>query len=204
VILVVCATAGELRGFSGGPGIDVLYCGIGPVEAAIVTTRALQTARYDAVINAGIAGVFRGRGQVGDAFAVSREILAELGMESGEPLSLPPGLVLETSVDADAGLLAVARSAGLKIGVGVTVSTVTATVSRAELFAGEYRASIESMEGFSVLRAAAALGVPSLEVRGISNFVGLHSDREWDFDAGARATVQGLAAFFGAYRLNEA
>jgi futalosine hydrolase len=50
------------------------------------------------------------------------------------------------------------------------------------------------MEGFSVLRAAAQAGVPALEVRGISNYVGPRETSEWNFNAGAQAAARALDA----------
>ena len=61
-----------------------------------------------------------------------------------------------------------------------------------------YGADVESMEGFSVLRAAAVARVPALEVRGISNYVGDRARAEWDFAAGARATAAALDAILEA------
>jgi futalosine hydrolase len=50
------------------------------------------------------------------------------------------------------------------------------------------------MEGFSVLRAARHSGIPALEVRGISNYVGDRAQSAWDFSAGARAAGAALEA----------
>jgi futalosine hydrolase len=198
VILVVSATAAELRAFVPPADVRVVHCGVGPVEAAAVTAALLARERFAFVVNAGIAGVFRGRGAVGDAFAVSEESMAELGIETRAPLSLPDGLKLETRVEADAGLLRRAQRAGLRAGRGVTVSSITASEATAARLFAEFAADVESMEGFAVLRAAALAGVPAIEVRGISNFVGDRSDSDWDFAAGRRAAVDALTAFFAA------
>jgi futalosine hydrolase len=40
------------------------------------------------------------------------------------------------------------------------------------------------MEGFAVLRAAQLAGVPALQVRGISNYIGDRGTSEWDIAAG--------------------
>ena len=54
MILVVAATEREL---AGAAGAATLACGIGPVEAAVSTTRALaQGLRPDALLHVGIAG----------------------------------------------------------------------------------------------------------------------------------------------------
>jgi futalosine hydrolase len=51
------------------------------------------------------------------------------------------------------------------------------------------------MEGFAVLRAAAAAGVAAVELRGISNIVGDRARGQWDFRAGSAAAVRALDGF---------
>src|SRR4051794_34788513 len=59
VILVVAATERELEGV---PRERALACGIGPVEAAAATARALALAAPRAILHVGIAGARRGCG----------------------------------------------------------------------------------------------------------------------------------------------
>jgi len=196
VVLVVCALSAELRYFRSGGAADVLACGVGPVEAAIAVARMLATKHYDIVINAGIAGAFPGRARVGDALLIASETLADFGLEGGGPMSLPGGAVLVERADADADLVARCTSPELRCGTGLTVAQVTTTKQTGTRLASRYDADVESMEGFSVLRAAADAGVPALEVRGISNYVGDRASSEWDFTAGTRATAAALEHVF--------
>jgi futalosine hydrolase len=76
----------------------------------------------------------------------------------------------------------------------VTVSSVTTTAATAGRLQARYGADIESMEGFSVLRAAAVARVPALQLRGVSNYVGPRADGEWDFMAGSQAASNALAS----------
>lgn len=194
MILVVCALPAELRGFAPDEGVEVLACGVGPVEAAASVARRLATTRFSAVINAGIAGAFRGSAKVGEAMLVTSECLAELGLEGGGALTLPDGASLVGEVAADARLVARCAGTSLPHARGLTVSAVTTTDATAARLQRTYAPGVESMEGFAVLRAAQLAGVPALEVRGISNYVGERSRAEWDFRAGARATVAALEA----------
>jgi futalosine hydrolase len=57
------------------------------------------------------------------------------------------------------------------------------------VLAHRFRADVESMEGFAVLRAAQLAGVPAVEIRGVSNLVGERASNEWNFRAGAEAAV---------------
>jgi futalosine hydrolase len=196
-ILIVCAVAQELAALAPRDEVDVVAVGVGPVEAALGTARALATKRYDAVINAGIAGGFRERCTVGDAVACSREDYAELGLEDGSAFPLPEGAALIRHEEADHGLMQPFLSGLVPVivGRGVTSAIVTSTTARALVLAHRFRADVESMEGFSVLRAARVAGVPAVEIRGVSNMIGDRESSGWDFRAGAAAAVATTEAF---------
>lgn len=62
----------------------------------------------------------------------------------------------------------------------LTVSTVTGTARRAaELAERHPGAAAEAMEGFGVAEAAAAYGVPVVELRAVSNAVGPRDRAAW-------------------------
>lgn len=79
------------------------------------------------------------------------------------------------------------------VGTVLTVSTVTGSAARAaELRARHPRALAEAMEGFGVAEAAAAHGVPVLEIRAVSNPVGPRDRAAWRIG-------DALAALTGAF-----
>ncbi|MGA3038819.1 MAG: futalosine hydrolase [Vulcanimicrobiaceae bacterium] len=200
MILVVCAVAQELRHWKPREQVEMLVTGIGPVEAATATSRALAGSAPSIVINAGIGGGFRGRAAVGDAFAIETDHLAELGLEDGSPLPpLPGGVRLVEKTDSDEELVGICANVGARIGSAITVSTITTSDTRAEALADRFEAEIEAMEGFAVLRSAAVAGIPALELRGVSNLVGARERSGWDFDAGARAVATLLDRFLDTF-----
>lgn len=157
----------------------------------------LALARFDAVVNAGIGGAFRGSVKVGEAVIVREEFLADLGLEEDGPLNLPDDARLIESVESSTQLLERCEGLGYRVGGGLTVAQVATTDATAERLARKYHADVESMEGFAVLRAAKIAGVPAIEVRGISNYVGDRVKSEWNFAAGSRAAVCALEAILG-------
>lgn len=197
MILIVCALREELSGFAERPYATVVQSGIGPVEAAIATARALAVTRYALVINAGIAGGFRDHVSVGDSVAVIEEYYVEIGREDGLELDLPSGAMLDEKVISDPRLLSPYKEGllGSHLGIGVTSATVTTSDLRAAHLAKRFNPSVESMEGFAVLRAARRASVPAIELRGISNLVGNRPSNEWDFNAGRDAAVRAVNAF---------
>jgi nucleoside phosphorylase len=158
MLLVVAATEFEAALVEPGRA-RVVVCGIGPVEAALATARALAEEPSHAVLQIGIAGAQtlpNGSLAVGSE-AVYCDILDRNGTIPRVERLAP-----------DANLLAAARRAlpdahVLPIGTTARVGGGTAC-------------EVEAMEGFAVLRAAAQAGVPALEVRAISNRV-VESDR---------------------------
>lgn len=194
MILVLCALAQELGGFTPRPDVDVIAVGVGPVEAAIGAARAFAAKPYAFAVNAGIAGGFRGRAHVGEAIVVDEECFADIGLEGGGDLHLPGGALLAERCASDAELLAPYRAgiAGATLGRGLTSATITTTDARAHLLTERFAATVESMEGFAVLRAAERAGIRAIEVRGVSNLVGDRAQSQWDFRAGASAAVRTL------------
>jgi futalosine hydrolase len=162
VLLVVAATERELAFVDGAA---TLCTGIGPVEAALATARAIAADSPDAILHIGIAG--------------SRTLE-------------PPALVLGSAatycdvIDAastmpriervapDGELLARARRALPEAHV-----LPIATCGRV---GGGADHEVEAMEGFGVLRAADLAGVPAVELRAISNHVAEPDRARWRFE----------------------
>jgi futalosine hydrolase len=171
VLLVVAATDRELAFVEGA---ETLCCGIGPVEAALQTARALSARGPAAVLHVGIAG---GRGIEPPSLV--------LGSESVYCDVLDPAFTLARveRVRPDAALLAAARSA-----LPEALVLPIATCARV---GGGAAYEVEAMEGFGVLRAAELAGVPALELRAVSNAVAESDRSRWRID-------DALAALAGA------
>lgn len=158
MILVVAATEPELAGAAGG---ETLACGIGPVEAAAATARALAERGPDAVLHVGIAGA---RGIAATELVIGSEAVYE---DAAGPLV--PG-----RLEPDAALLAAARRA--LPGAHVLPIGTSARVG------GTSGCRVEAMEGFGVLRASALAGVPALELRAVSNEIAEPDRALWQIE----------------------
>ena len=158
MLLLVAATNLELCGHAG------LVCGVGPVEAAASTAAELALRRPAAVLHVGLAG---GRGLEPGSLIVGSEsrycdIAAAIPVVDRE---LPDPLLVEKALEALPG----ARL--LPIGTTAAVGAAPADVA------------VEAMEGFGVLRAAARVGVPAVEIRAISNELGERDRARWQLGA---------------------
>ncbi|MFJ9664336.1 futalosine hydrolase [Streptomyces sp. NPDC101219] len=183
-----------------GGGPDLLAAGVGPALAAASTAAALTAAAlagrpYGLVVSAGIAGGFPPHAPLG-ALVVADEITAaDLGAETADGF-LPVtdlGFGTVTHRPPESLVRAAAAAAGAQAGTVLTVSTVTGTAARAEALRARHpRALAEAMEGFGVAEAAAAQGVPVLEVRAVSNPVGPRDRAAWRIGEALTALTEGF------------
>lgn len=190
-LVVVAVDAERDAVLRGAPDARVVVGGIGPVAAAVATTKALASDLPDAVYSLGIAGAFDASAQV---LIGTHAEAAELGVESAGSVVVLDSL--STTCEAAADLLDAARTALSqgKVGRLLTVWTVTGTAeSAARLRAAHPDAVGEAMEGFGVASAAAAAGVRFLEVRTVSNVIGPRDREAWDI-AGALERLAVVAA----------
>ncbi|MEV7673564.1 futalosine hydrolase [Streptomyces sp. NPDC088752] len=177
--------------------VDVLVGGVGPAAVAAATGTALAHAAltgadrrerpYDLVVSAGIAGGFQPAAPPGSLVVSSAIVAADLGAETPDGYLAVEELGFGRSVHPVPGALT-GRVAAALASVGVpcavapvlTVSTVTGSARRAaELAERHPGAAAEAMEGFGVAEAAAAYGVPVVELRAVSNAVGPRDRAAW-------------------------
>jgi len=173
VLLVVAATERELAFVHAA---DMLCCGIGPVEAALQTARALAARRPSAVLHVGIAGA---RGIEPPALVLGSEAVY---CDVIDASSTQPRV---ERVGPDPRLLAAASAALPEAHV-----LPIATCGRV---GGGTTFEVEAMEGFGVLRAAALAGVPAVELRAISNSVEEPDRAKWRFDDAFAALADAVA-----------
>jgi futalosine hydrolase len=157
-MLVIAATEREL---SHVRRFETFACGIGPVEAALATARALRERAPAAGLHVGIAG------------ARSLPLLsAVLGSEAVYE-DLAAAIPVVDRVAPDAALFGRVHAA-LPDAVVAPIGTSAAV--------GSGTAEIEAMEGFAVLRACEDAAVPAVELRVVSNTIGEPDRTEWLFD----------------------
>ena len=162
MLLVVAATDRELAFVRDA---DTFCCGIGPVEAALRTARALAEQQPEAVLHIGIAG----------ARDIAPPALV-LGTESVycDVIDTSSTLPRVERIEPDGALLARVRDA--------LPEALLLPIATSGRVGGGTACDVEAMEGFGVLRACTLAGVPGVELRAISNAPD-EADRDaWRFD----------------------
>jgi len=175
--------------------VDVIAAGVGPAAAAAATATALAGTPYALVVSAGIAGGFQPEAPVGSLVIADEITVADLGAETPDGF-LPVtelGFGTVTHRPPSALVRDLAAATGARTGAVLTVSTVTGTAARVtELRARHPRALAEAMEGFGVAEAAAAHGIPVLELRAVSNPVGPRDRTAWRIGDALAALTEGF------------
>jgi nucleoside phosphorylase len=162
VLLVVAATEGELAAVRAA---ETFVCGVGPVDAAIATTRRLADGDVTAVVHVGIAGA-----------RTLEPLTLVLGSEAVycDVVDASSSFPRVERVAPDAALLAAVRAA--------LPDARVEPIGTSGRLGGSTGCDVEAMEGFGVLRAAALADVPAVELRAISNAIGEPDRAKWRFD----------------------
>jgi futalosine hydrolase len=168
-VLVVAATARELECAAGA---RTMACGIGPVEAAIATSRALAESPAEALLLVGLAGA---RGIAAGTLVLGSEALyCDLHADVHVPRRTLP----------DEPLLAAARAALPEARVE--------PIGTSAAVGGTTGCDVEAMEGFAVLRAAELAGVAAVELRAVSNEVDEPDRSRWELETGLAALKEAV------------
>jgi futalosine hydrolase len=158
MLLVVAATERELAPVE---GVRTVACGIGPVEAAFATARAITEKRPSAVLHVGIAGA---RGLEPLTMVIGSEAVY---WDAAGPL-------VPARVRPDEKLLAKLRAS--------FPEAVSRPIGTSARVGGSHGVDVEAMEGFAVLRACELAGVPAVEVRIVSNEIDEPDRARWHFE----------------------
>lgn len=161
--------------------------GPGLINATFTITSSIIEMKPSMVIQIGIAGSYADTYPTGAAVAIESECLGDTGVWENEhfrdlfDLSLlhadqPP---FENSVLPNP-YVAKWSLRGIPLVKGVSVNEITTRSSDIERQNQKYQAVSESMEGAAFHYAALSLGVPFLQLRGLSNFIGERDKKKWE------------------------
>lgn len=178
-------------------------CGVGPVNAALAAGRLLERHAPRGVILVGIAGSFDTvRHPLGSVRLIVEEIWPEYGIAGARgvharALGFPQAEIhgepvwdrLAWDAMADASALGVNPS-HIPAARGLTVAGVTGTPRRAAAMARRFQPDLEHMEGFPVALACRLAGVAFVQLRSVSNPVGVRDKRTWDIPGALAALAE--------------
>lgn len=166
--------------------VSLLITGVGLPLTAYAVGRTLGNENFDLVINAGIAGAFNRKLQIGDVVQVVEEQFADIGVEEADgsfvsvhemglvepnqPPFMHGKLVNNAAMDFDFLPKAKAISVNKVHGQEESIKKIRST----------YAVDLESMEGAAFFYVCLMENVPFLQIRSVSNYVEPRNKDNWD------------------------
>ncbi len=162
--------------------------GVGLLESCFSLTRLIAEQRPALILQAGIAGTFSNNTPLEKVVIVSQEFLADMGVEENEifkdlfDLNLrAPNLFPYTQGALVNPYLQKLNFHHLPCVPGVTVNEITTNRQRIQFIITKYGAVVESMEGAALHYCCLQSGIPFVQMRAISNYVGERDKTQWKF-----------------------
>ena len=201
-----------ITGRLAGHQVVLSHSGIGKAAAAAAATALLAGNSVTTLWMLGCGGAYPQAGlKIGDLALAARELFADEGVmtsqgfrdlsATGMPMRPgPPPCFNSWPTDSDLfhwarqALADYAAAEEIKLGCGpfATVSTCTGTTATAREIADRTGAICENMEGAGAALACQQMGIPFLELRGISNLVEDRQPQRWDLPAGMNAAQKAV------------
>ena len=205
-ILLAAATAVEIQptidhlpNVTHAHRISTLITGVGSVATTWSLMRHLNRDRPDLIIQAGISGSFTGR-LPGEVFAIRDERLADLGVWEDGNFKTPFDLRL---ADPDMppfvkGCLrnphdALLTLSGLEAVSAITVNEISTDPGRIAWYRQQTAAEVESMEGAALHYVGLQENIAFLQLRSVSNPIGIRDKTQWNIPVAIRRLNDRLA-----------
>ncbi len=176
---------------------DVLITGIGLTATTYHLTRQLLFKKYALVIQAGVAGCFKKNIPLGSVVIVKQDTIADQSvielqqLKSLFDLKLVPANQFPYTktwlVNPAADLL---KKTALRKVKGISVNEITTSRQKIAFYEKNFNAVTESMEGAALHYTCLMEGVPFLQLRSMSNYIGERNKKNWDM----RASILNLNA----------
>ena len=164
---------------------DIEITGVGVPAAIYHLQKRLQQKKYDLVIQAGIAGTFSKNFKLGDVVIVKEDAFADIGIkESSEFTSIyNTGLADKNGFPFSNGWLvnknSIAGQLHYPLVKAVTINTVSDSELQKRQLVQYFSPDIETMEGAALHFVCLHENIPFIQLRSISNEVGVRDKNKW-------------------------
>lgn len=185
-VLIVAATENEIAPFKKKyPSASILTTGVGVSNTIYHLLKHLQTKSYDLIIQIGIAGRYNEEVEIGEVVVINEDCFADFGVFENSNFNsiFEMGLMEKNQAPFIEGVLQNKNInkfiEGLKIVKGATVNMLTDNISAIKSIINKYSPVVETMEGAAFHYVCNLEGVSYLQIRGISNDVGIRDKSKW-------------------------
>lgn len=169
---------------------SIKFCtiGVGAISATFYTQLYINRYRPDLVILGGIAGSFDKEITLGETFVIASEVQATTGVaEGGKWIDVfDLGFANRDEFPYENGVLENPflekfTASGWSAVAGISVDEITTHPQRQKQYLDKYHPILESMEGAAFHFVCLHIGVPFLQIRSVSNYVGERDKTKWNF-----------------------
>ncbi len=168
--------------------IKTCVTGIGTVATTYNLLLFIQNEKPDFLIQAGIAGCFNKKVPLSSFYVIEKDCFADLGvMDNNEWIDMfDLGLIgKDSNPYEDSWLINKTKTSIFKNenrATGITVNEITTAASKNNSWLNKYEATLESLEGAAFHYVCLMQGIPFLQVRTVSNYVGERDKNNWEIE----------------------
>jgi len=185
-LLIVAATEVEIEPFiQHKEKADILITGVGIPATVYHLTQKLMSEKYDLAIQAGIAGSFSERLNLGEVVAINQDTFGDIGIEEKENFQtlFETGFINKNNFPfADGWLVnehSILQSISLPLLKSITINKISDSQFQTKIMSEKFGADVESMEGAAFHYVCLQQKTKFLQLRGISNYVGERDKSKW-------------------------
>lgn len=165
--------------------VDLEITGVGCPSTLYYLQKRLQQKKYDLVLQAGIAGTFTEKFQPGEVVIARKDCFADIGMEEhGDFVSIyqTPFADKNKFPFSDGWLVneyAYVKNQNLPLANAITINKISDSELQKKQLINCFSPDIESMEGAALHYVCLQENIPFLQIRSISNEVGIRDKTKW-------------------------
>lgn len=181
--------------------IEILITGVGLTAATYHISRKVLLHRPDMVLQAGLAGSFSEKLQLGEVVLVKKDTIADAMVKEGGTFRsvFEMGLVKKNQSPYKNGWLVNPLThlpkGNFKKATAITVNEITTGTAKINYFRNQYQPDVESMEGAALHYVCNMEHLPYLQLRSISNEVGVRNKKKWKINEAIHQLNNGLMYF---------
>ena len=185
-VLITAATQYEI-GLFDPPAIehDILITGVGSVATLYHLQKRIHQVDYDLIIQAGFAGTFSNNLNLGQTVIVTHDTFGDLGAEEDDQYQtlFDMGLADKNEFPFTNGWLVnnngIIDASACKKVTAITVNKVSDAALLKQQRSNTFNADVETMEGAAFHYICLQENVPFVQIRTITNVVGVRNKTKW-------------------------
>lgn len=167
---------------------QISFCvtGAGLLKTAVSLTTLVLQEKPDLIIQVGIAGTFDPETELGKVVVISKEVVADMGVEENGLWKDMFDLHLQNQDEFPYKNSCLPNTSLPQINFlhlfevpAITINEISTSKKRIEQFVAKYKPVVESMEGAAFHFVARNFDVPFIQIRAISNYVGERDKTKW-------------------------